>query len=239
MYASSKVGSQERRQSTCFQRLYAFFLCSFYSSFLPFHLRLLLFHYSKREYLLAQIRQKDTIIESLLKQLHNPYLATPLSIASYKNAVNGAATGSSGDVSVVQWLDKLNSPTLSTTFNQVRNGNGMDDESASDEDDDEREGDDNDDDEDDDGERDREASAALPDSHVPLGLIANLSLTTQRGKRSRRGRGRGGANLASSSGTAKQGTSTNGKTPDEEDIDDENVGVANEGYFMPGKHSHT
>lgn len=35
---------------------------------------------SERERLLTEIRQKDAIIETLLKQLHNPYLATPHSI---------------------------------------------------------------------------------------------------------------------------------------------------------------
>ena len=66
--------------------------------------------FSKREYLLAQMRQKDELINSLLRQvrlsytlltntgtyvdytpipqLHNPYLATPLSIQAYRNATS-------------------------------------------------------------------------------------------------------------------------------------------------------
>ncbi|KAG0696615.1 fungal-specific transcription factor domain-containing protein [Suillus ampliporus] len=59
---------------------------------------------SKREYLLAQIRHKDQIIESLLKQLHNPYLATPLSVASYKAATSPS---DSDNMNVVDWLDRL------------------------------------------------------------------------------------------------------------------------------------
>lgn len=89
---------------------------------------------SKREYLLAQIRQKDAIIESLLKQvsslptstklpftnqrtfvigdderylrpqLHNPYLATPLSIASYRMATSPSDQNKQN---VLTWLDRL------------------------------------------------------------------------------------------------------------------------------------
>ncbi|KAI0308911.1 hypothetical protein OF83DRAFT_1180235 [Amylostereum chailletii] len=58
----------------------------------------------KREYLLAQIRQKDGIIESLLKQLHNPYLATPLSIAAYRMATSSSDNHRQN---VVAWLDRL------------------------------------------------------------------------------------------------------------------------------------
>ena len=36
------------------------------------------------------MRLEDGIIESLLKQLHNPYLATPLSIAAYRMATPDA-----------------------------------------------------------------------------------------------------------------------------------------------------
>jgi hypothetical protein len=68
--------------------------------------------FSKREYLLAQMRQKDELFDSLLKQvrlsytqltnicayidytrilqLHNPYLATPLSIQAYRNATSSS-----------------------------------------------------------------------------------------------------------------------------------------------------
>ena len=89
-------------------------------SFLPF---------SKREYLLAQMRQKDELIDSLLKQvrlshillrnmcafvhhvipsltpqLHNPYLATPLSIEAYRNATS---TADQHRQNVIAWLDRL------------------------------------------------------------------------------------------------------------------------------------
>ncbi|TFY54810.1 hypothetical protein EVJ58_g8640 [Rhodofomes roseus] len=59
---------------------------------------------SKREYLLAQIRQKDIIIEKLLRELHNPYAATPLSIASYRMATSPS---DHNNRNVIAWLDRL------------------------------------------------------------------------------------------------------------------------------------
>ncbi|KAK0502110.1 hypothetical protein EDD18DRAFT_1064935 [Armillaria luteobubalina] len=41
----------------------------------------------ERERLLTEIRQKDAIIETLLKQLHNPYLATSRSIDEYVKSI--------------------------------------------------------------------------------------------------------------------------------------------------------
>ena len=85
---------------------------------------------SKREYLLLQIRQKDAIIESLLKQvgaegvmlplgesvlemtdeyglvqIHNPYTATPLAIDAFKMASSPSDTA--GGANVTQWLERL------------------------------------------------------------------------------------------------------------------------------------
>ncbi|KAM6490759.1 hypothetical protein JOM56_013722 [Amanita muscaria] len=60
----------------------------------------------KREYLLAQLRQKDAVIESLLKQLHNPYQATPMSIESYKRATSPS---DSSNRNVLEWLSRLTS----------------------------------------------------------------------------------------------------------------------------------
>ncbi|KAK0440529.1 hypothetical protein EV421DRAFT_1737195 [Armillaria borealis] len=42
----------------------------------------------ERERLLAEIRQKDAVIETLMKQLHNPYLATPHSIDEYFKSIS-------------------------------------------------------------------------------------------------------------------------------------------------------
>ncbi|KAH9995295.1 fungal-specific transcription factor domain-containing protein [Russula vinacea] len=65
---------------------------------------------NKREYLLAQLRQKDELIDSLLKQLHNPYLATPLSIEQYRNATS---SNDKHRQNVIAWLDRLQSSVRS------------------------------------------------------------------------------------------------------------------------------
>lgn len=172
-------------------------------------------HISKREYLLAQIRQKDAIIESLLKQVgivtvlllvrgnealshpqvHNPYIATPMSIASYKMAISPS---DSSNKNVLAWLGCLEASVQNAgakagprAFKDLRaHAIAADD-------------DDSDDDQnraqpfglepsaDDDGRTigDEEGTAraddklsSLPDSHVPLGLIANLSLSNHKAK---------------------------------------------------------
>ncbi|KAF7311314.1 hypothetical protein MKEN_01033100 [Mycena kentingensis (nom. inval.)] len=159
---------------------------------------------SKREYLLAQIRQKDAIIESLLKQLHNPYIATPLSIASYRMATSPSDTTNRN---IIAWLDRLQAsvrsgeaPTTASTFaalagdtSATLNGvvgaqDGSDGASPSDE-------------EEEDG----------ADTSVPIGLIANLSLGSNRDK-------------------DRKADGTEAK----EDDDDDNIGVANASYFRPG-----
>ncbi|KAJ7027527.1 hypothetical protein C8F04DRAFT_965053 [Mycena alexandri] len=188
---------------------------------------------SKREYLLAQIRQKDAIIESLLKQLHNPYIATPLSIASYRMATSPS---DSTNRNILAWLDRLqasvransndtptaadfassaaaslttakNAPSSkSASFNSTNPNfasNPAFEESDESEGGNEGEGDEDDDE-----------TGALPDASVPLGLIANLSLSNSRRER------------------------RNGDAPTREEeldeLDDDNVGVANAAYFKPG-----
>lgn len=170
---------------------------------------------SKREYLLAQIRQKDAIIESLLKQasllslstqsisiplqLHNPYTATPLSIASYRMATSPS---DSSNKNVLAWLNHLQSSVKDaggkTGSRAFKLDDRADDEGSSagsesetlsppgtglthaqrfglvphDEDPDPSDpssslGDDT----------ESGVGSSLPDTHVPLGLIANLSLS--------------------------------------------------------------
>ncbi|KAJ7187010.1 fungal-specific transcription factor domain-containing protein [Mycena filopes] len=192
---------------------------------------------SKREYLLAQIRQKDAIIESLLKQLHNPYIATPLSIASYRMATSPS---DATNRNILAWLDRLQASVRSNAANETptatnfasaavaslmasknasssksANFNSTNPNFASNpafEESDESEGGN----EGEGDEEDDEAAElnALPDASVPLGLIANLSLSNNRRER------RGGE------------ASTREDELDE--LDDDNVGVANAGYFMPG-----
>ncbi|SJL15625.1 uncharacterized protein ARMOST_19128 [Armillaria ostoyae] len=60
----------------------------------------------KRDRLLTEIRQKDAIIETLLKQLHNPYLATPHSIDEYLKSVSPS---DANNPNVLAWLNRLKS----------------------------------------------------------------------------------------------------------------------------------
>ncbi|KAF8177381.1 hypothetical protein K438DRAFT_1845777 [Mycena galopus ATCC 62051] len=195
---------------------------------------------NKREYLLAQIRQKDQIIESLLKELHNPYIATPLSIASYRMATSPSDTT---NCNILAWLDRLQASVranngdisaanfASSAFASLSNAKKTPNfEAASfnsthpnlmsvpafEESDEEEPG--NEGEGEGEGEEDDDASVLLPDASVPFGLIANLSLSNSR-SRERRG--------------ARNGQSLTWQE-ERDDLDDDNVGVANAAYFMPG-----
>ncbi|THH12044.1 hypothetical protein EW146_g7836 [Bondarzewia mesenterica] len=146
----------------------------------------------KREYLLAQIRQKDSIIESLLKQLRNPYLATPLSIDAYRMAT---PSGDNQRRDVIAWLDRLQSSST------VRGSGSKDgarafqlDARARKNDDDEESEDGCEEEKQHDkpivvedhaspssihglGDPDTENYPGLPDDAVPLGLLAKLSIS--------------------------------------------------------------
>lgn len=175
---------------------------------------------NKREYLLAQIRHKDQMIESLLKQLHNPYTATPLSISAFKTATSPS---DKDNVKIVDWMDRLQSSTKPPTqpcpsrmemLRELRdthnNAGGVGDNSMEDSDEIE-EGD-----ETTEGEETEKVRGTLPDAAVPIGLLASLSLDKDKGK----------GRASQSAGTP----STNTKLEE----DDDNVGVANKEYFMPG-----
>jgi len=187
-------------------------------SFLPF---------SKREYLLAQMRQKDELIESLLKQLHNPYLATPLSIEAYRMAT---PTADQHRQEVIAWLDRLQSSVRSPPVRSstgpipfqldalAGKGGGQSDES--DEEPSLRK-----------HVQPRRASSGsedtpvspntlvesdidlYPDDAVPIGLLAKLSISTSR----------------DTAGGAVHKTRNENATADDDD-----VGVANKMFFMPG-----
>ncbi|KDR72902.1 hypothetical protein GALMADRAFT_73007 [Galerina marginata CBS 339.88] len=180
---------------------------------------------SKREYLLAQIRQKDAIIESLLKQLHNPYIATPLSIASYRMATSPSDQNNGN---VLAWLDRLQSSvrdagnkTGPRAFLDLRGVDTVEEESEADtenaksgqegtmkqETGDEAQAGDA-------LQESEKLQSSLPDAHVPLGLLADLSLSNNKANRKKDHAKDVGLN--------------------EDDLNDDNVGVANETYFMPG-----
>ncbi|KAG5643990.1 hypothetical protein DXG03_009280 [Asterophora parasitica] len=178
---------------------------------------------SKREYLLAQIRQKDAIIESLLKQLHNPYIATPMSIASYRMATSPS---DQNNKDILAWLDRLQSSVRAAggkggadAFKDLRGTAAVDDDS----DGEETHGQPfltaplDDDDTNTVGGEESVAPvdklSSLPDSDAPLGLIANLSLSNTKPRPKK---------------------DANDIAAAEENLDDDDVGVANETYFMPG-----
>jgi hypothetical protein len=176
---------------------------------------------NKREYLLAQMKQKDAIIESLLKQLHNPYLATPLSIEAYR-----MATPSSDHhrQTVIAWLDRLQSSVRSPP---VRSGLAKNpfqlDQGDSEESDDERKQ------QEQEHAPPRRASSGSDDSPlspntlvddndpyadeaVPIGLLAKLAISTSN----------------------DDPVSADKKGKDGDNADDDDVGVAGKRFFMPG-----
>ncbi|KAI9068941.1 hypothetical protein FKP32DRAFT_1671776 [Trametes sanguinea] len=180
--------------------------------------------HSKREYLLAQIRQKNAIIESLLKQIHNPYLATPMSIASYRMATSPT---DQNNQNVIAFLDRLQA-SVSTAGSSAMNAFKLDsrastEEKSDDSDDEGQHGDMNEltergsangqDDEDDEPLKDAEDKPqALPDQTVPIGLIAKLALDNRR----------------------KQKPKKSAAKPKDNESSDDDVGVANETFFEPG-----
>ncbi|KAL5501248.1 hypothetical protein ACEPAH_9635 [Sanghuangporus vaninii] len=219
---------------------------------------------NKREYLLAQIRQKDAIIESLLKQLHNPYMATPLSIAAYRMA--SSPSDAQGSRNVIQWLERLqqsaqNQPgagagprtARALERHARRKQAGMDGEDLSDSEDeldDQHEQPDPADGVDASslapasGEQEANAAAvsetlrqndSLPDDAVPIGLLANLSISNHAGRaRERKERSRTRSEYSNGRGGAGGSTIGSAKDLESDADDDTNVGVANETYFLPG-----
>ncbi|KAI0643341.1 fungal-specific transcription factor domain-containing protein [Trametes meyenii] len=176
--------------------------------------------HSKREYLLAQIRQKNAIIESLLKQIHNPYLATPMSIASYRMATSPT---DQNNQNVIAFLDRLQSSVQNAGGSAGVNAFKMDQraEGHSDESDEEWQDASAHDltergspgqAEDDEPLKDAEDKPqALPDQTVPIGLLAKLALDNNKRKPRK-----------------------SGAKPKENESSDDDVGVANETFFEPG-----
>ncbi|KAI0710814.1 hypothetical protein C8Q76DRAFT_624091 [Earliella scabrosa] len=175
---------------------------------------------SKREYLLAQIRQKNAIIESLLKQIHNPYLATPMSIASYRMATSPT---DQNNQNVLAWLDRLQASVQAAGSSGGANAFKMDTRAEGASEDSDEDGQDGGageatergsvgNPEDDEPLKDAEdRPTALPNEAVPIGLLANLALDNKSKRRKK--------------APAKQ--------KDNESSDDD-VGVACETFFDPG-----
>jgi len=180
---------------------------------------------NKREYLLAQMKQKDTIIESLLKQLHNPYLASPLSIEAYRMAM---PSSDHQRQTVIAWLDRLQSSVRSPPVRSgpPKNPFQLDTRTGdSEESDDERTQQQH--------APPRRASSGSDDSPLspntlveadidpyadevaPIGLLANLAISTSKDDPVSEKKGKAGENA-----------------------DDDDVGVASKQFFMPGPSSN-
>jgi hypothetical protein len=189
---------------------------------------------SKREQLLAQLRHKDEVIDTLLRQIHNPAMLTPLTFANTPSRLPTSQNPTQTRESIMAWVEsastakrsqRASSPgnsehgsASSSAFKEHR-GYGADDDS----------------DEDDDDEpatRDRVSPLpspstgpprrgqqvrkpssprlhALPPPSAPIGLLADLALTNNKERRS------ADAMIAEA---------------DDEDA----VGPANGTYFKPG-----
>ncbi|KAI9449290.1 hypothetical protein BJY52DRAFT_1227874 [Lactarius psammicola] len=180
---------------------------------------------NKREYLLAQMKQKDAIIESLLKQLHNPYLATPLSIEAYRMATPSSDHHRD---TVIAWLDRLQSSVRSPPVRSGPAKNPFQLETRdSEESDDEqtqqpqqqhmtpRRGSSGTDDSPVSPNTLVEADIdAYADDAVPIGLLANLAISTSKDRPAVSAEKKGKENA--------------------DDEDDNDVGVASRQFFMPG-----
>ncbi|KAH9030570.1 fungal-specific transcription factor domain-containing protein [Lactarius deliciosus] len=178
---------------------------------------------NKREYLLAQMKQKDAIIESLLKQLHNPYLATPLSIEAYRMATPSSDHHRD---TVIAWLDRLQSSVRSPPVRSgpAKNPFKVDTHAGESEESDDdqtqqqhvppRRGSSGSDDSPVSPNTLVEADIdAYADDAVPIGLLASLAISTSKDR---------------------PAVSAEKKGRDNADDDDDDVGVASRQFFMPG-----
>lgn len=155
-------------------------------------------------------------------QLHNPYLATPLSIRSYREATSPS---DQNNQNVRDWLDRLEESVRTAGGSGGPSAFGLgsraEQQESAEEDESESDGEERGGDENEPTERgsvgtvkvdEDEKNQSLPDATVPLGLIAELALGST-------GHGKGGKGR---------------KVPkDEDDTDDDNV-VSNPRYLYCG-----
>lgn len=194
--------------------------------------------HSKREFLLAQLRQKEAIIDSLLKQINNPVHRTPLNLALPSQPTHSMSPEPAANKDVLAWIEKIQGESVRTAGGAGGAGAFSLDARADPEDPYE------DDAEDDDGagagdnDGDQEADAdpdqpekekkgklhSLPEEAAPLGLIANLSLRNTTPRKP----GIGPTSDAASPATA------DATSPEQAGENDNDVGVANATYFLPG-----
>ncbi|KIJ37500.1 hypothetical protein M422DRAFT_781631 [Sphaerobolus stellatus SS14] len=191
---------------------------------------------NKREFLLTQLRQKEAIIESLLKQVNNPVHQTPLNLVLPQNATVNSPDAQSNKDGVQAWLERLETNSVRAAGAARPSAFVLDARAERDEDD-----------EDDDGavaaneddaegghdgdfdhpEKEKKGKLhSLPEEAAPLGLIANLSLRNSTPRK---------PSLPvlpeHSPGPA---ASTDAKSPEQGDENENDIGVANQEYFQPG-----
>ena len=149
---------------------------------------------------------------SAARQLHNPYAATPLSIASYRMATSPS---DQNNRNVIAWLDRLEESVQAAGRSggveafKMESRQRASPGDAEDSDDDAGDGTERGSAQGDDEDDEQAKLQALPDATVPLGLLAHLSLDNPK---ARKGKKRGNADGS----------------------DNEDVGFANETYFLPG-----
>lgn len=147
-----------------------------------------------------------TVFTLTVLQLHNPYIATPLSIAAYRMATSPSDEKKE---SVVGWLEKMqasvNTSSPSTTKSLAFEVAKAPSETSVDEDE---------------VEIKEEEDEQDGDMHIPLNLIANLSLADSKNS------------PGGSKGKGKAAKEDAGILAKEEE--DEEVGVASQSYFKPG-----
>ncbi|KAG5637477.1 hypothetical protein H0H81_004448 [Sphagnurus paluster] len=180
---------------------------------------------SKKDYLIAQLKQKDMMIESLLKQLHNPYIATPLSLEAYKMATSPSHKDHEDVIKHREQLKasirKAGGTAGPQAFKVPRGPAAEEDDSDHEESSHARgfgfvaPGQDEDEDSAD-ATPDDKLLSSLPDCDAPLGLIANLSVSNSNSRKK----------------------SAKAFVDDERRLEDNDVGVANETYFLPGPASN-
>jgi hypothetical protein len=157
---------------------------------------------SKREYLLAQLRQKEAIIDSLLKQIHNPTHQTPLNLALPSGpslpAHSTVSPEPAAHKDVLAWIEKIEGACASVRTAGGGGGAGafrldaraepdeaFDDEAEDDDGAGAGEGDlvENEVEAEEPGDKEKKSKSklhSLPEEAAPLGLIANLSLRKTR-----------------------------------------------------------
>lgn len=115
-----------------------------------------------------------------MPQLHNPYMATPLSIASYRMATSPS---DQNNRDIIAWLDKLQGSVQSAGVAAGDHVFKLDSRAKTEYDSD-HDSDIQDEEYDliDDEDRGTEKMSSLPDPTVPLGLIAKMSLSNPKAK---------------------------------------------------------